>query len=36
LRLGAGAAIQSEEVMGYNKAIGADGWPVDQKHPSVK
>ena len=25
-------AIQSEETLGYDKAIGADGWPVDDRH----
>lgn len=29
-------AIQSEEALGYDATIGADGWPVDQKHPSVR
>jgi hypothetical protein len=29
-------AIQSEEVLGYDKAIGLDGWPVDPRHPSAK
>jgi|TARA_B100001057_G_scaffold467724_1_gene526144 hypothetical protein len=29
-------AIQSVEARGYDTAIGADGWPVDPKHPSVK
>ena len=28
-------AIQSEEALGYDTTIGADGWPVDGKHPSV-
>ena len=28
-------AIQSEEALGYDKAIGADGWPVDARHPSA-
>ena len=27
-------AIQSEEKLGYDKAIGAYGWPVDTKHPA--
>jgi 5-methylcytosine-specific restriction protein A len=26
--------IQSEEVLGYNTTIGADGWPVDARHPA--
>ena len=25
--------IQSQEVLGYDKQIGADGWPIDPKHP---
>jgi 5-methylcytosine-specific restriction protein A len=29
-------AIQSEEVLGYDSAIGADGWPVDPKHPGAR
>jgi 5-methylcytosine-specific restriction enzyme A len=29
-------AIQSEEVLGYDATIGADGWPVDPKHPGAK
>ena len=29
-------AIQSEEILGYDATIGADGWPVDPKHPSAK
>lgn len=28
--------IQSEEVLGYSKEIGADGWPTDANHPGVK
>lgn len=24
---------QSEEVLGYSKVIGADGWPTDGRHP---
>ena len=24
---------QSEERLGYSKEIGADGWPVDPRHP---
>lgn len=28
------SAIQSEERMGYSKAIGADGWPTDGRHPA--
>ena len=28
--------IQSEEVLGYSKEIGADGWPTDDNHPSVR
>ena len=28
-------AIKSEEALGYDTTIGADGWPVDPKHPSV-
>ena len=27
--------IQSEEVLGYDTTIGADGWPMDANHPSV-
>ena len=27
-------AIQSEEVLGYDTTIGADGWPVDDRHPT--
>ena len=27
-------AIQSEEVLGYDATIGADGWPVDDRHPA--
>ena len=27
-------AIQSEEKLGYSKAIGADGWPSDERHPA--
>ncbi|MBT6298605.1 MAG: HNH endonuclease [Rhodobacteraceae bacterium] len=27
-------AIQSQEALGYDTTIGADGWPVDAKHPS--
>jgi 5-methylcytosine-specific restriction protein A len=26
--------IQSEEALGYSKAIGADGWPSDPRHPA--
>jgi 5-methylcytosine-specific restriction protein A len=29
-------AIQSEEVLGYDASIGADGWPVDPKHPGAR
>ena len=29
-------AIQSEEALGYDATIGADGWPVDDKHPSIR
>ena len=29
-------AIQSEEVLGYDTTIGADGWPSDPKHPAVR
>ena len=29
-------AIQSEEVLGYDGAIGQAGWPVDPKHPGAK
>jgi 5-methylcytosine-specific restriction protein A len=29
-------AIQSGEVLGYDSAIGADGWPVDPKHPGAR
>ena len=28
-------SIQSEEALGYDTTIGADGWPSDPKHPSV-
>ena len=28
------SAKQSEERLGYSKAVGADGWPVDQAHPA--
>ena len=29
-------AIQSEEVLGYDTTIGADGWPVDErKFPTI-
>ena len=28
-------AVQSEEVLGYSKEIGTDGWPTDPKHPMV-
>lgn len=27
------SAKQSEERLGYSKAVGIDGWPVDQRHP---
>ena len=27
-------AIQSEEALGYDRIIGADGWPVDDKYPT--
>ncbi|NCW04317.1 MAG: HNH endonuclease [Rhodobacteraceae bacterium] len=27
--------IQSTEAMGYDRIIGADGWPIDPKHPYV-
>ena len=27
-------AIQSEEALGYDTTIGADGWPVDQRNPA--
>ena len=27
--------IQSEEVRGYDKAIGEDGWPIDPNHPAA-
>ena len=29
-------AIQSTEVRGFDATIGADGWPVDPKHPGAK
>ena len=29
-------ALQSEEVLGYSKEIGADGWPTDPKHPGTR
>ncbi len=25
---------QSEERRGYSKAVGADGWPTDERHPA--
>jgi 5-methylcytosine-specific restriction endonuclease McrA len=25
---------QSEEAKGYSKAVGLDGWPIDEKHPA--
>ncbi len=28
--------IQYEEIHGFSKEIGADGWPVDDKHPFNK
>jgi len=28
------SAKQSEEKRGYNIAIGADGWPLDARHPT--
>ena len=28
-------AIQSEEVLGYDTTIGADGWPVDKRNPAA-
>ena len=27
--------IQSEEALGYDKAIGEDGWPTDPAHPGA-
>jgi 5-methylcytosine-specific restriction protein A len=27
---------QSEERTGYSKAVGADGWPTDDRHPANK
>ena len=27
--------IQSEEARGYSTQIGADGWPIDPKHPGA-
>jgi 5-methylcytosine-specific restriction protein A len=30
------SAKQSEERTGYSKAIGADGWPTDDRHPANK
>ncbi len=29
-------SIQSKEALGYDTTIGADGWPVDGNHPSVR
>ena len=29
-------AIQSEEALGYDATIGADGWPTDPKHPGTR
>lgn len=29
-------AIQIEEQLGFSRDIGADGWPVDPKHPFNK
>ena len=28
-------AIQSEEVLGYDTTIGADGWLIDQRNPAA-
>jgi predicted kinase len=28
-------AIQSDERLGYSKAIGPDGWPTDPRHPAL-
>ncbi len=28
------ADIHSEEMRGYSKAIGPDGWPIDPAHPA--
>lgn len=28
--------IQSEERRGFSRAVGADGWPTDPKHPSLR
>jgi 5-methylcytosine-specific restriction protein A len=28
------SAKQSEERIGYSKAIGSDGWPIDTRHPA--
>ena len=28
-------AIQLEEVLGYDTTIGTDGWPVNDRHPSI-
>ena len=30
------SAKQSEERLGYSKAIGAGGWPIDPSHPANK
>ena len=29
-------AIQSEEALGYDTTIGADGWPVDENYPIIR
>ena len=28
--------LQSEEAIGYSRAVGADGWPADPRHPANK
>ena len=28
--------IQSQEALGYDTAIGADGWPTDPAHPGAR
>ena len=30
------STIQHEEKHGFNKSVGVDGWPVDDKHPFNK
>ena len=29
-------AIQSEEALGYDTTIGADGWPVDENYLTIR